>query len=457
MSKTRLVSPPFSPQRLAGLVLATGTLILGACGSDGSGGPCDEVGEMCACQSDLDCPGFLSSTEYCDLALNQCIEITGGPDVIDNDTSPDVADVGVADTTPDTNDGDTGQDTIEEVTPDAPDAEEEVTPDVPDVNVPDVPDMGEVGVDVDTSPTPPDPVNTPWLAYTAVEPRTLDTVYIVRADGTGKTAVNTTDLWQTQPTWSPDGRYLALVSVSGVSNIIRIMDMTTGQFRTLEPEMNYFAGLTWSPDGDRFVVEGRRLPEDREGGDYKSDLYTIDVDTGDVLQLTNTPDSETSPVWLNSDVIYYQSDVDSCFFDGPVEVCSPSVYRLNLDDLTSDQITFGFPIGGSFQVTWDETRLLLTRAIGDDDFELVRYNIDSETFEKIGPDRATGAALSPDSNWVVLVEEVVPDQRDIRMYDMNTLEQITTARPITDDALTERRIAIGPVEAAEIVIPFAED
>jgi Tol biopolymer transport system component len=99
--------------------------------------------------------------------------------------------------------------------------------------------------------------------------------------------------------WSPDGRYLAYVSIRGYvptdrfSRTLSIRDFQTGNERDLWPPLAFFLSPRWSPDGRTILVMGLDL-ENRSG------IHQIDVDTG-----------RASPVIVGQAVGEYEWSPDS--------------------------------------------------------------------------------------------------------------------------------------------------
>ena len=65
--------------------------------------------------------------------------------------------------------------------------------------------------------------------------------------------------------------------------------------RVLTPGAYDEHSLAWSPDGHRIAFVSDRSPDPDNA--YTNDLWTVDVATGQITRLTDTPSAEFSPVW----------------------------------------------------------------------------------------------------------------------------------------------------------------
>ena len=92
--------------------------------------------------------------------------------------------------------------------------------------------------------------------------------------------------------WSPDGKQVVFsTNLTGRNNLWKV-GAEGGWPIQLSQSDDRQSGATWSPDGKWIVFQS-----DKGGGEIY-DLFAIPSDGGDVVNLTNTPEtSETSAVW----------------------------------------------------------------------------------------------------------------------------------------------------------------
>jgi Tol biopolymer transport system component len=118
-------------------------------------------------------------------------------------------------------------------------------------------------------------------------------VFVAESDGSGvKLLVD----GGVTPNWSPDGRFIGHAAPGGlfivdVAAAIRGSD-TAG--RTLTESTQPQEYPDWSPDGERLLFAGYRT-EGPGGGSY--DIWTIDADGSNLLDLTPWPSLEYGATW----------------------------------------------------------------------------------------------------------------------------------------------------------------
>ena len=91
--------------------------------------------------------------------------------------------------------------------------------------------------------------------------------------------------------WAPDGRTIAFVAKDGARDRILLWDLydkrLSGTLRVQGVEL--IESLAWAPDSRRLALVGT--------GDGQSDVYVLDTETGQVQQITGTPQRDDYPAW----------------------------------------------------------------------------------------------------------------------------------------------------------------
>jgi hypothetical protein len=107
-------------------------------------------------------------------------------------------------------------------------------------------------------------------------------------------------------TWSPDSKSFAFVAFSKGGNILIVKEVLSGKtLQEIKLEgVPAFSHPAWSPDGKYIVVSG--LVEGQ------TDLYQLTIKTGQVEQLTDSPEAELMPYWSpDGSYLVYSTDASS--------------------------------------------------------------------------------------------------------------------------------------------------
>jgi Tol biopolymer transport system component len=184
------------------------------------------------------------------------------------------------------------------------------------------------------------------VAFSRYDPELGDSVtYVANPDGTGQ--------WELlpgytsgSPYWSPDGRYVAVVS--GLDNECPptctgntvVIDAATRSVDRVLPSVGFPAVSTfcsiWSPDGTRFLCDGENDEDQSVNG-----VYSIRSSDGqDLVRITAPADGDDLPIDYSPDggrIVYGHT--------GPFHTCdgTSALYVVNVDGTDNHRITpWGF-------------------------------------------------------------------------------------------------------------------
>lgn len=118
------------------------------------------------------------------------------------------------------------------------------------------------------------------------------------------------------PTWSADGQNLAYVSFENKSSAIFVQALRSGERRKVSARAGINGAPTWSPDGKMLA-----LTLSRKDGDV--DLYTLNLQSQMLTRMTFDPGIDTEPTFsLDGRKIYFNSDRSG----------SPQIYEVDVND-----------------------------------------------------------------------------------------------------------------------------
>ncbi len=101
--------------------------------------------------------------------------------------------------------------------------------------------------------------------------------------------------------WSPDGKKIAIAVKSGERDAIYLIDVNEGDEEKIELNFEGIFTIDWSHQGDKLVFVGNTS--------YQSDIYTYDLGTKKLTNLTNDIFSDSDPTWSSDGKkIYFVSD-----------------------------------------------------------------------------------------------------------------------------------------------------
>lgn len=142
------------------------------------------------------------------------------------------------------------------------------------------------------------------VAFVSVEGVVGNRTYqlqLADADGFNAQAMLTSPYPIISPAWAPDGVRIAYVSFeSRLSSAIYIQDRTKGSRVKVLAREGINGAPSFSPDGRRLAVA---LSFEGE-----LDIYVLDIDSSRLTRVTDSSSIDTEPVWLDNDTLVFTSD-----------------------------------------------------------------------------------------------------------------------------------------------------
>ncbi len=165
--------------------------------------------------------------------------------------------------------------------------------------------------------------------------------------------------------WSPDGKQVAFSGLMNGASDIFLYSVETKEVTQLTHDIFADTRPSWSPDGKELafvsdrgaeLLTGVIMPHTKKARDQlrkhdfrSTDIYTINIESGQIHRITDSPGSEDSPSYANTaSKLAYTSDRNGIW----------NIYFYDLDTQVETPITN--IMTGIFQISWskDDSRLV---------------------------------------------------------------------------------------------------
>jgi Tol biopolymer transport system component len=142
------------------------------------------------------------------------------------------------------------------------------------------------------------------LAISATTPGFKEHLYVVGANGRGLHRLAQWEDFGSVPAWSPRGKTILVDKHNDGDHQLWLVKADGSGARKLTP-VEWFNGPTWSPDGKRIALFGRG----RGKNVLAHGIYVMKADGSARRRIVPTSSESTAPVWSPANqIVYYQGD-----------------------------------------------------------------------------------------------------------------------------------------------------
>lgn len=148
----------------------------------------------------------------------------------------------------------------------------------------------------------PDGLHIAFISEDGSYPNHIVNISMIDADGAKLVRLTSQPTQIFNLAWSPDGQHIAFSAVLGVPPSIFIMDADGSNVVRLTKDLGKGSGNdyrpAWSPDGRRIAFTSNRGYANGTNAGYDDyNIYVMDADRSNVVQLTRGPANDQSPAW----------------------------------------------------------------------------------------------------------------------------------------------------------------
>jgi Tol biopolymer transport system component len=125
-------------------------------------------------------------------------------------------------------------------------------------------------------------------------------IFVAREDGSDTVNITSHRAWDGEASWSPDGRQIVFTSTRDGNFDLYTMGDDGRDVRRVTTSAEPDRDGRWSPDGRRIVFWSTRDEVPLQGTETwkPSDIFAVDPDGSNLVNLTRTPNAqESQPVW----------------------------------------------------------------------------------------------------------------------------------------------------------------
>ncbi|MDX2041504.1 MAG: PDZ domain-containing protein [Acidobacteriota bacterium] len=149
--------------------------------------------------------------------------------------------------------------------------------------------------------------------------------------GDARNLTSTTNVAERDPSWSPDGKWIAYFSDASGEYELHLRDQkAAGEVKKIKLEPTFYYNAQWSPDSKKIAL-----------GDKRGNMWLVDVESGQ-------PKKYDSTIFAGGgNTVSWSSDSRWLTYSKPLKSYYSAVYVYSLEDGKTTQITDGMSNAGS--------------------------------------------------------------------------------------------------------------
>ena len=148
--------------------------------------------------------------------------------------------------------------------------------------------------------------------------------------GDARNLTSTTNVAERDPSWSPDGKWIAYFSDESGEYELHLRDQkAAGEVKKIKLEPSFYYSPQWSPDSKKIAL-----------GDKRGNMWLVDVESGQ-------PKKYDTTIFAGPNGVSWSSDSRWLTYSKPLKSYYSAVYVYSLEDGKTTQITDGMSNAGS--------------------------------------------------------------------------------------------------------------